>query len=161
MMGAGKTTLGRMTAERLGREFLDADVFIESESGMSIPEIFARFGEDEFRRRELSTLRTLLERPGAAILATGGGAFCQPAVREALYGKAATVFIKVSEKELIRRLEQSEIAERPVLSSPDWRQRVKELVLTRYPQYDKASHILEVGDEKPEHTVDRLVAMLS
>lgn len=160
MMGAGKTTLGKMTAERTGRVFLDADSIIEAGSCMAIADIFRRFGEDEFRRRELATIRELMARPEAAVIATGGGAFCQPAVRDFLRGTGQTVFLKVSEAELLRRLERDGVEERPVLASPDWRARVLDLVRSRYPLYGEAAHILEIGDETPEQTVGRILDLL-
>ena len=161
MMGAGKTTIGRLAAAKMGRVFLDVDSVVEAESGMTIADLFARHGEGEFRRRELDAITRLIASPAAAVLAAGGGAFCQAGVREYLKGNSVTVFLRVPEGELLRRLEAAGVAERPLLSRPDWRERVGELVRTRYPLYGEAALVLDVGGESPEETAERLVAMVT
>lgn len=160
MMAAGKSTLGVLAAERLNREFVDADQVLEDEAGMPIPEIFRRHGEAEFRRREFDVIRRIVRRPGRHVVATGGGAFCQGDVREFLLGNALTVFLRVGEAELLRRLALANPDDRPMLAG-DWRARVGELVRFRYPLYGKAHLAIDIADEPPAATLERLLAALA
>lgn len=160
MMGAGKSTLGILAAKRLNREFVDADRVLEAEAGMAIPEMFRLHGEAEFRRRESDVIRRVVERPGRAVVAAGGGAFCQRDVREYLLARSLTVFLRVGEEELLRRLALADPAQRPMLAG-DWRRRVSELTRFRYPLYSQASLSIDIGDETPEKTLERLLAILS
>jgi shikimate kinase / 3-dehydroquinate synthase len=91
-MGAGKSTLGREVAARLGRRFVDVDRTIEERAGMSIPELFATQGEPEFRRAEAAAIRELIAAPDPAVLALGGGAVTHPETRELLQA-ARTVLV--------------------------------------------------------------------
>ena len=159
MMGSGKTTLGRLAAAHLRREFVDADSVIEAEAGATIPEIFAASGEMEFRRRELAVIEALLLRPGECIIAAGGGAFCQDETRRRLLAHSLTVFLRVEEPELLRRLEAADVAGRPMLAG-DWRRRVADLASARYPVYGCADLVFELGRETPEVSAARLVAFL-
>src|SRR4051812_9650464 len=83
MMGAGKSSIGRRLAGRLGVPFVDADIEIEKAAGMSIPEIFAAHGEPYFRAGEARVIARLLD-SGPQVLATGGGAFMNPETRAAI-----------------------------------------------------------------------------
>ncbi len=94
-MGAGKTTLGIQVAQRLGRVFVDLDREIEREARETIPEIFARRGEAEFRVLEQQAALDTLRNAGPAVVALGGGAVTSPAIRKALTGHALTVFVEV------------------------------------------------------------------
>lgn len=160
MMGAGKSTLGKMLAERSGLRFIDVDADIEAACGMSISELFRAHGEDEFRRRELEAFRKLAADSETAVLAAGGGAFCQEETGRFLRDNFVTVFLNVAEDELLRRLEAAGVAERPLLASPDWRRRVRQLVAERYPKYGRATHMLKIADESPETTVTRMSELL-
>lgn len=160
MMGAGKTTIGRRAALLAGVPFVDVDAAIEEESGLAIAEIFARDGEETFRRRELAAIDRLLALPGPAILAAGGGAFCQDAVRRLLTGRCVSVFLRVPETELLRRLEQTDPATRPVLGGDGWRDRIADIVGRRYPLYEQADLTLDIADEPPETTCARLLELL-
>lgn len=159
-MGSGKSTLGKLLSKRLGVEFYDADAVFEAEAGLPVPEFFRLNGEEAFRRREREILAAIVERPGSAVVATGGGAFCRTETREQLLRCAVTVFLRVGEDELVRRLERTEIAARPVLAGGDWRGRVAELVRTRYPFYEMAEYVIDIGNEDPADTVGRLERLL-
>src|SRR6185437_10471300 len=93
MMGAGKSSVGRRLAARLGMPFVDADTEIESAAGMSIPEIFARHGEDYFRSGEARVISRLLD-GGPQVLATGGGAVMDQATRDLIHIKGVSVWLK-------------------------------------------------------------------
>lgn len=161
MMGAGKTTLGRQAALLAGIPFVDVDTVIEEEHGISIPEMFRRHGEEEFRRRELAAIGRVLDRPGSAIVAAGGGAFCQEGVRRCLAGRAVSVFLRVEEDELLRRLELCDAGLRPILGGEGWRDRVAGIMNSRYPLYELADRVLPIGDEPPETTCRRLLELLA
>lgn len=160
MMGSGKTTLGRMLAERMRMPFMDADAVFESEAGMTVAEYFRRHGDAAFRGRELEVMKRLLGTPGPALVASGGGAFCQDETRRHLRKNAVTIFLRVERHELLRRLGGTDVATRPMLENENWRERVTELVLARYPVYEQADAILDIGDETPEETVGRLHDLL-
>ena len=161
MMGAGKSTLGGLAAERMGMVFVDADEVFVREAGMPVADFFRRFGEPEFRRRELETLAGLVRDPRPMIIAAGGGSFCQDAVRRHLLDSALTVFLHVGREELLRRLENGGVASRPMLAGGDWRRRVEELVDVRYPLYGEAHLTLDIGDEPAERSAERLAELLA
>src|SRR5690242_1957320 len=93
MMGAGKSSVGRRLASRLGIEFIDADTEIERAAGMSIPDIFAEHGESYFRAGEARVIARLLE-DGPRVLATGGGAVMDPNTRALVRAKGISVWLK-------------------------------------------------------------------
>ena len=93
MMGAGKSSIGRRLATRLGMPFVDADAEIEKAAGMSIPDIFATRGEPDFRAGEARVIARLLE-GGPQVLATGGGAFMNPDTRATIAAKGVSIWLK-------------------------------------------------------------------
>ena len=94
MMGAGKTAVGRATADILGVPFLDSDAEIEYAANMSISEIFERDGEDYFREKEEEQVISRLCGAGPCVISTGGGAFIRPSVKELLMQEGVAVWIK-------------------------------------------------------------------
>lgn len=146
-MGAGKTTVGRELAVRLGWHFNDLDHMIEQRTGRTIAEIFHRDGEPAFRQMEFSLLCELLE-PGAGdgmVIALGGGAFAQPNVQASLTRSAIpSVFLDAPADELFRRCEQPELM-RPLRGNPE---QFRDLYKSRRPAYCRANlHILTDGKE--------------
>src|SRR6266850_7574613 len=93
MMGAGKSSIGRRLAQRLGVTFVDADAEIETAAGMTIAEIFATYGEPDFRSGEARVIARLLDQ-GQQVLATGGGAFVNPETRAGIRAKGLSVWLK-------------------------------------------------------------------
>ena len=116
MMGAGKSSVGRRLAGRLGVAFVDADVEIEQAAGMSIADIFAAHGEPSFRAGEARVIARLLEY-GPQVLATGGGAFMNAQTRGTIRAKAISVWLKAELDVLTRRLRRR--SDRPLLNTPD------------------------------------------
>ena len=102
MMGAGKSSVGRRLAARLGVPFIDADTEIEAAAGMTIADIFARHGEPEFRKGEARVIARLLE-AGPQVLATGGGAVMDPNTRALIAAKSVSVWLKADLEVLLRR----------------------------------------------------------
>jgi shikimate kinase len=135
LMGAGKSTIGRRLAERLGFPFVDADQEIESAAGKSIPEIFADHGEDYFRDGERKVIARLLD-GGACVLATGGGAYINDETRELIRRKGVSVWLKAELPLLMSRV--SRRSNRPLLQSDDPQAVMRRLMEARYPIYSTA-----------------------
>lgn len=116
MMGAGKTSVGRRLAARLDLPFRDSDEEIEKAAGISVTDIFERFGEEEFRRVEHRVIRRLLQ-SGPAVIATGGGALMNEATRGHILEEADTVWLRADPDVLLRRVGADHT--RPLLSRGD------------------------------------------
>ena len=135
MMGAGKTTVGRRLATRLGRRFLDSDEEIEKAAQMTIPEIFAQRGEAEFRAGESRVLSRLLKE-NDVVLATGGGAFVNLETRALIKSGAVSVWLKADLEVLFERV--SRRSNRPLLKTADPKATLQKLIEDRYPIYADA-----------------------
>ena len=135
MMGAGKTTVGRRLASRLGRQFIDSDEEIERAAQMSIPEIFEQRGESEFRAGEMRVIARLLKEKDI-VLATGGGAFVNPDTRALVKAEAVSVWLKADLDVLFERV--SRRSNRPLLKTADPRGTLEKLIADRYPIYEEA-----------------------
>lgn len=140
LMGAGKSTIGRRLAQALDLPFVDADTEIEHAAGQSIPEIFEKHGECEFRRGERAVIERLLDRP-AHILATGGGAFVDPRTRALMKERAITIWLKAPLDVLMKRVSKRD--DRPLLKEDDPRAVMQRLMDARYPIYAEADIIIE------------------
>ena len=158
MMGAGKTTVGRRIANRLGRQFIDSDEEIERAAQMSIPEIFEQRGEDEFRAGEMRVIARLLKEKDI-VLATGGGAFVNPDTRALVKSGAVSVWLKADLDLLFERV--SRRANRPLLKTADPRGTLEKLIEDRYPIYAEAD-LTVVSRDVPQDNVagDVIVALL-
>jgi len=135
LMGAGKTSIGRRLAARLGLPFLDADAEIELAAGCGIPELFSRYGEAYFRDGEKKVIRRLLA-GGPAVLAYGGGAFMDPETRAATRERAVSVWLRCALPTLVRRVANRE--NRPLLANQDHRATMTRMMEQRYPVYAEA-----------------------
>jgi len=137
MMGVGKTTVGRKLAGLMGLVFVDADEEIERAAQMPIPEIFATYGEDYFRDGERRVIARLIG-PDAArkVLATGGGAFVDPATRQLLCERTAVVWIDSDLETLVERVGRK--SNRPLLRQGDPREILARLLTERAPSYAQA-----------------------
>ena len=153
MMGAGKTTVGRRVASKLGRRFVDSDDAIEKAAGMGIEEIFANRGEADFRAGETRVIARLL-REGGLVLATGGGAFINPETRALIKAGAVSVWIKADFELLFARV--SRRSNRPLLKTADPRQSLKQLIEVRYPIYAEAD-ATAISTEVPQDVVANAV----
>lgn len=161
MMASGKTTLGKMLSKRLSVPLADSDEEIERAAGMTIPEIFLRHGEGEFRRLERRVLEELLDRPGSLLIAMGGGAYVQDDIRDLLRGRAVSVYLRVQPDELIRRLEKTNVAMRPLLAAgDDWRDSARNIVAAREPRYMEADVIFPAGNHGIPELGERLANVL-
>jgi len=157
MMGAGKSSIGKRLAERLGLPFVDADATIEDAAHCTIAEIFERYGEPEFRDVERRVIARLLAEP-PCVLATGGGAFVDPTTRARIKDSAISVWIKAPVEILLSRVKRRET--RPLLKDGDPRETLTRLMAEREPSYAEADIAIESGDGPHTVAVDRIVSAL-
>ncbi len=151
LMGAGKSTIGRRLGARLGIPFVDADVEIEKAAGSSIEDIFAAHGEQAFRDGERRVIARLLKDP-IHVLATGGGAFIEPATRELIQGSGVSVWLRAELEVLLRRVKRRN--DRPLLKEGDPQEILRRLMDDRYPIYAQADITVDTADA-PHETVVR------
>lgn len=146
-MGAGKTTVGRTLAQRLGLQFIDSDHEIEREQGCTIAALFSRVGESGFRDLEVRMIDTLTQRDGI-VLATGGGAVLRPENRKALHAHGTVVYLRASPDDLAHRLRNDR--HRPLLQQGDARAKLHELFRVRDPLYRETAHfVIDTGRPSP------------
>jgi shikimate kinase len=154
MMGAGKSSVGRRLAARLGIPFVDADIEIEKAAGMTITEIFAAHGEPYFRAGETRVIARLLE--GAPqVLATGGGAFMNADTRATIRVKGISVWLRATLEVLSRRIKRR--SDRPLLTNADPVDTLRRLMDERYPIYAEADLTVESRDVPHEAIVDEII----
>ena len=157
LMGAGKTSIGRRLAARLGLLFRDADAEIELAAGCTIAELFDRYGEADFRAGERRVIRRLLS-GDPLVLATGGGAVMDAETRATIRADAVSVWLRVPLPTLVRRV--SGRTNRPLLTRADPTQVLSELMARRHPVYAEADVVVDAGDEHPDRTTAHVLAAL-
>jgi shikimate kinase/3-dehydroquinate synthase len=157
MMGAGKSSIGRRLASRLGIPFVDADAEIEKAAGMSIPDIFATHGEPDFRAGEARVIARLLD-GGPQVLATGGGAFMNADTRTAIGAKGVSIWLNADLETLMRRIKRRH--DRPLLHTDDPAATLQQLIDARYPIYALADFTVQSREVPHEKIVDEIVAVL-
>ena len=157
MMGAGKSTIGRRLAARLGIPFVDADTEIEKAADMSIADIFARHGEAYFRSGEARVIARLLD-GGPQVLATGGGAFMREETRRRISDRAVSIWLKADVDTIMRRVRRR--ADRPLLQTADPEATVTRLISEREPVYQIADLTIASREVPHEKIVDECVDAL-
>ncbi len=157
LMGAGKTSIGRRLALRIGLPFRDADAEIEQAAGCTVAELFARHGEPAFRDGERRVIHRLLTGP-PVVLATGGGAFMDPQTRAEIRAHAASIWLRCSLATLVRRTAGR--THRPLLSQGDPERVLADLMARRHPIYAEADIVVQCGEDSPEATTGRVLASL-
>jgi shikimate kinase len=158
MMGAGKSSIGRRLAARLGVPFVDADTEIETAHRMSIPDIFSTYGEPYFRAGETRVIARLLE-GGPQVLATGGGAFMNADTRAGITRHGVSVWLKAEFDVLMRRIKRRQ--DRPLLHTEDPGETLRTLMGERYPVYAQADITVQSREVPHEKIVDEIVEALA
>jgi shikimate kinase len=149
MMGAGKTTVGRRLAARLGRHFVDSDEEVEKAAGMTIEDIFASRGEADFRAGEARVIARLLK-DADLVLGTGGGAFMNAETRDLVKASGISVWLKADFDLLFARVQRR--SNRPLLKTANPRQTLQDLIDRRYPIYAEAD-VTVVSRDVPQDQV--------
>jgi 3-dehydroquinate synthase len=157
-MGAGKTTVGRLLAKKLGKRFIDSDHEIEARTGASIPWIFEIEGEASFRRREAEIIRELTTESDI-VLATGGGAILNPETRQYLKQRGTVIYLRASVNSIMQRTSMDK--NRPLLQTADPRKRIEELARQREPLYaELADIVVDTGRTNVQYLVHTILQQL-
>ncbi len=155
-MATGKSTVAREVARQLGRPLLDMDDLIAQRAGVAVPEIFARYGEEAFRRYERALCAELGARDGL-VIATGGGTLVEAGNREALAANGLLVCLDCELDELLRRLEG--VSDRPMLWGDDPGQRLCDLLRARRPAYAQIPYHLDGTSCSPAQVAQQIIAL--
>ena len=158
LMGAGKTSVGRRLAEKLGIPFIDADHEIEAAAGKPIKEIFADHGEAYFREGERRVIQRLIGN-GAQVLATGGGAWMNDETRARIQEHGISVWLKASLPLLMKRVSKRQ--DRPLLQAEDPEGVMRGLMEKRYPVYALADVTVESRDVQHGQMVNDVIRALA
>lgn len=158
LMGAGKTSVGRRLAEKLGIPFVDADHEIEAAAGKTIPEIFADHGEAYFREGERRVIQRLIGN-GAQVLATGGGAYMNEETRARIQEHGISVWLRAALPVLMKRVAKRQ--DRPLLQTDDPETVMRNLMDKRYPVYALADVTVESRDVQHGQMVNDVIRALA
>ncbi len=157
-MGAGKTTIGRRLAVRLGLPFIDSDNAIEEAAGQSIEDFFSEHGETSFRDGERRVIDRLLHE-GPQVLATGGGAFMDAATRDNIAARGVSVWLHAEFETLMERVLRR--SHRPLLKTADPEATMKQLIQDRYPVYALSDIRVESAEGPHELVVGKIIEALA
>ncbi len=159
LMGAGKTSVGRALAHKLGMPFVDSDKEIERAAGCSVVDIFSLYGEQEFRRVEQRVIFRLLDTPPVPkVLSTGEGAFITPEIRKRVLSQAITIWLKADLDLLVKRTKFRDT--RPQLLHTDSKKILAQLIDERYNTYAMADITVETLDENLRKTLVKVTDAL-
>jgi len=159
MMGVGKSSVGRRLSARLSIPFVDADAEIEQAAGMSIADIFAKYGEAYFRSGEARVIARLLE-SGPQVLAAGGGAFINEETRALIKAKGISIWLHAELDVLVRRITKRK-NERPLLQDGDPTETLRRLLAEREPIYAQADLTIESREVAHDAVVAKTITSLA
>jgi shikimate kinase len=159
LMGAGKTSIGKRLAARLGLPFYDSDLEIEKAAGRPCKEVYEVFGQEEFSNGERRVIMRLLDMP-IHVLSTGGCAFINDITRDQIKEKAISVWLKADINTLLARVSRRN--DRPLLEGVNQQEVLEDLIKDNYPVYELADVTVETYiDEPAGKTVDRVIGSLA
>jgi shikimate kinase len=156
-MGAGKSTVGRLLARRLGWRYCDADKVIETKAGKTVSEIFSSHGEPRFRDLESDTIKSLAGKE-RQVVATGGGAVMREENMRAMKNGGVTVYLKAPMSVIWERIKHSRT--RPLLNVDNPLEAAAELLRKRIPYYEKADITLDTAQLTPEEAAEEIIKRL-
>jgi shikimate kinase len=159
LMGAGKTTIGKILAKHLNKNFYDTDVEIEKRTGVKIPVIFDLEGEAGFRKRETAVIQDLSKLDNI-VMATGGGAVIATENRQLLKTNGTVIYLRANVIELWHRTRNDK--HRPLLQNVDIRAKLEQLYAERNPLYSEvATHIIDTGNQPVNVIIAKIESVLN
>lgn len=157
LMGSGKSTIGRKLADEIGVPFKDSDQEIEDAAGCSISDLFAIYGEEVFRDLEQRVIKRLLSDKNQ-VLATGGGSYVQPAVKEEIDKRGTTIWLRADLPVLLERVSRRD--SRPLLAKGNKKKILQRLIKERYPVYADAQYTIDSNEGPLERVVNDIIDTL-
>lgn len=159
MMGSGKTTIGKELHKKFPEyKLVDTDFGIEKETGMRIPEIFEKYGENYFRGLELRKIAALTNFSNL-IISVGGGAFEHPKNRENLLNNGTVIFLDAGPKEIFNRIQNE--SHRPLLKNGLLAEKIEEILSKRRVNYEKAHYTIDTDGKTPYDIVEEIMEVLN
>ena len=157
-MGAGKSTVGRILADKIGYRYCDADKFIETRAGTTITQIFADHGEKYFRDLESESME-FLSTEEKQVIATGGGVIQRDRNWDAMKSGGITVYLKAPIEVIWERIKDSK--DRPLLQVENPLETARELLNKRTPLYEKADLIVDTSDISLEEVAEEIIKAMN
>lgn len=158
LMGAGKTTIGKLLAKHLSKDFYDTDVEIEKRTGVKIPVIFDLEGEAGFRRRETAVIQELTQLSNI-VMATGGGAVIADENQQLLKANGTVIYLRANVNELWHRTRNDK--HRPLLQNVDIHAKLEQLYAERNPIYTQtATHIVDTGNQPVSTIIAKIETLI-
>lgn len=159
MMGSGKSTIGKLLAEKLSIKFFDIDTEIEKENHKTISEIFSQNGETYFREIEKNLTQQFLKNNYLnAIISTGGGAFENEETRNFLLKNATVIYLKTSSNEIFERIKTN--TSRPLLKNNMTIEKITEIIENREANYKQAHHTISTDKKTPTEIINEILGVL-
>jgi XRE family aerobic/anaerobic benzoate catabolism transcriptional regulator len=156
LRGAGKSTLGKMLAKKIGWSFVELNKEIEAQNGLSVAEIIALYGQEGFRRMEQASLTQLLARKELMVLATGGGIVSEPVTFELILSSFYTIWMKAEpEEHMMRVRRQGDL--RPMADDRSAMTELRNILLSREPLYARASAVVDTAGLSVDAAAARLI----
>ncbi len=160
LMGAGKSTVGRLVATRLARPFIDLDAEIVARAGATVAELFRSRGEEGFRDIEAQMLAAVLDRSEPHVVAAGGGALSRPESLARVVRQSDMVWLRVRPEVAAARCRSQGVGVRPLLDHVEPVDRLRALLQVREPAYSKAPLVLDTDDATPDVIAELLLSRL-
>ncbi len=160
LRGAGKSTLGRMTAEKMGLPFHELNKDIEKGSGIPINEVMALYGAEGYRKLELLSLKNLIKSNKSIVLAVAGGIVNEPEAYHYLMRNCVTIWLKATPEEHMERV-RNQGDERPMAGNPDAMQQLKAMLAERQSQYAQADIVIDTSGHTKERSLSEIINILN